>query len=72
MRARLPAVLVPPLLAGAGLALTLRSFTRHTAVGPDPSHPSHKVTDASVQQNSSTGPYRAVDLSPGRRWWINA
>ncbi len=72
MRARLPAVLVPPLLAGAGLALTLRSFTRHTAVGPTSSHPSHKVIDASVQQNSSTGPYRAVDLSPGRRLWINA
>ena len=72
MRARPPAALVPALLAGAGLALTFRSFAKQPATEPDRSHPSHKVIDASAHQNNITGPYRVVDLSRGRRAWINA
>lgn len=67
MRPRFSATLLPALLGGAGLALTLRSFTR-----PASGRSSFDTAGASLQQNKDTGPYRVVDLSPGRRLWINA
>ncbi len=72
MRPRIPAALLPALLGGAGLALTLRSFTRPASGAPAAGHSTHGPAATPPQLNEATGPYRVVDLSPGRRLWINA
>jgi len=72
MRTKIPAVLLPALLGGAGLALTLRSFTKPQSGAPAAGRSTHDPAASPPQPNEVTGPYRVVDLSQGRRAWINA
>lgn len=72
MRTKILAAFLPALLGGAGLALTLRSFTKPESGAPIASHSTHDPAATPPRPNNDTGPYRVVELSRGRRAWINA